>query len=161
MAENAIILPENILKCMSAADRKSLGKAGKTAAEAIEQYEYNTEKALQDAVETWCNSQPDVDCRRCRMDKKATTRPGTPDFFCSVAQLALYIECKLPSGQLSAVQEREIAHIRSRQGRVIVVTSLKEVQEVVRELQREQHNMRVVKNYALKILEEYGWTKQN
>jgi hypothetical protein len=127
--------PDHFKRCLPQQERKVLGKHAMTKEEAIESYEHQTEKALQDAVEAWIESQPDCYCRRQRMDKKTTTRRGTPDFWCSIVGQALEIECKRPGGKTSDAQDREIAHIRARKGRVIVVTTLKEVQVAVRKIQ--------------------------
>jgi hypothetical protein len=129
-------------RCLPPEIQKELGPLVWTKEETIAANEYRTEKALQDSIYVWINSQPDCDCRGSRIDKKATVRPGTPDFFCTIDGMALYIECKLPGRKPSPAQEREIAHLRSRKGRVIVVTSLQEVQKEVRNMQAEMRYVR-------------------
>lgn len=134
--------PDHVKQCLPDQEKQALGKHGWTKEECEKAYEFETEKDLQDAVEAWINSQPTCHCSRSRMDKKTTTRPGTPDFFCSIDGLALYIECKRPGGKLSDTQEREIAHIRSRKGRVVVAQDLQTVQREVRELQAQMRFVR-------------------
>jgi hypothetical protein len=115
-------------RCLPPEIQKELGPLVWTKEETIAANEYRTEKALQDSIYVWINSQPDCDC--------------TPDFFCTIDGMALYIECKLPGRKPSPAQEREIAHLRSRKGRVIVVTSLQEVQKEVRNMQAEMRYVR-------------------
>lgn len=73
------ILPENILKHMSKADRAKLGKAGVLASEATEKFSAKREKDVQRDICNWLR-QRDIFYFWSRTDRKTTTIKGTPDF---------------------------------------------------------------------------------
>lgn len=107
-------LPENFLRCMSAEDRKLLGKGGMTADEALEKYEARNEKQLQEQI---CNylRLHGIWFARSRMDRATTNGLGQPDFIASLPREKNYgmtypspvaIEVKFGNGELSDDQER-------------------------------------------------------
>lgn len=96
---------------MSVADRKSLGKAGRTQAEANEKCEYRSEKELQKQILNLLRLRG-IEVIVSRMDRKISNNVGTPDFLFSVLgrdnyRHCLYscaIEVKLKKGVLSTAQ---------------------------------------------------------
>lgn len=66
-------------------------------------------------------------------------RSGVPDIICCVGGFFLAIECKAGGGKLTALQAREIEHIRMNGGVAIVVNedNWEDVREVLRIMKRE------------------------
>lgn len=109
-------LSENILRCMNPADRKPLGKAGMTSAEATAKQEERLEKDIHKNISNWLNIR-NVFFIRSRMDKRTTNGNGLPDYVvvlpCDPTKEGQYfalpsclmVEVKLPKGKLSQDQE--------------------------------------------------------
>jgi len=95
-------LPENILKRMSAADRKAAGQ--KTAGEAQAAFVVRSEKKEQDILIQWLHLRGYPFCR-ARMDKKSTINEGWPDFTVFHNGKVALVEMKVPGGKLSFPQE--------------------------------------------------------
>lgn len=152
--------PENILQRMSPIDRAKHfpGTAGMTEQECGEKYAAGQEKRLQDDIAGWFDTQG-IYYIRSRMDRKTTTRRGTPDFIVciNIAGLdlgaLLAIECKSEGNTLTSEQVREMADIRASKGRVMVAFNLASVIGVVRQLQAELRQ-------ALEALLHDGWRKK-
>ena len=104
MAWDSKILPEKILRLLSPADRRSLGKAGLTAEEALQTARIKVERDLQNLIESYFRLRG-VFAIRSRMDKKTTTPVGTPDFMLALDGEAIAIEAKLPGEKLTPEQE--------------------------------------------------------
>jgi hypothetical protein len=103
MAWNSKILPDKILRLLSPADRRSLGVAGLTAEEALGAARIKSERDLQNLMESYFNLRGVV-AIRARMDKKTTTKRGTPDFLLALRGHAIALEAKLPGEELEPDQ---------------------------------------------------------
>src|ERR1043165_8946289 len=107
----ATVLPNNYLKCLSAKDRKALGKAGLTAEEAIAAYEAKSERELQRQIVSLLRLKG-IEPIVSRMDKRTSNNIGTPDILFAVigsyraSDTACAWEVKLPGRDLSEDQER-------------------------------------------------------
>lgn len=110
------VLPDSYLRCMSAKDRKSMGKAGQTAAETLAKADVKTEKDLQKAIISLLRLkgfEPIVS----RMDKRTSNNIGTPDILFVTLDLlrasivACAWEVKLPGEQLREEQERMMVRL--------------------------------------------------
>jgi hypothetical protein len=97
------VLPEKILRLLSPADRRSLGVAGLTADEALQAARIKSERDLQNLMESYFNLRGVV-AIRARMDKKTTTKRGTPDFLLALRGHAIALEAKLPGEELEPDQ---------------------------------------------------------
>jgi hypothetical protein len=121
------VLPNNILKCMKPEDRRPLGKAGVTSAEAIAKHSYGKERKLHQQI---CQL---LDIRNMvyvhsRTDKRSHTQPGTPDFIIFHANgPELCVEVKTMAGKVSDDQTRWALKYTTATGRcVFVIRSLEE-----------------------------------
>jgi hypothetical protein len=134
---------EGLLQALPPEERKRLGRAGMTKAEAEAKYAAGREKDLQDDIATWLNGQQiyfDWD----RMDTRTSGRRGRADFrVCVPVRIKdqiegrwLSVEAKTQSGTLTSEQAEQAARLRKSGGKFIVARSLAEVIEAVRELQR-------------------------
>lgn len=106
----ATVLPENMLRCMSAKDRQELGQ--KTASEILEAGEAKSERELQKQIVGLLRLKG-IEVNVSRTDKRKTDRVGWPDITFAVSQIkstgsmlthACLWEIKMPRGQLSAEQ---------------------------------------------------------
>jgi len=70
--------PASFLKCMSPADRKSLGKAGQTPAETFYKAEIKNERDLQRLIVNLLRLRG-IEANVSRTDKRKTDRIGWPD----------------------------------------------------------------------------------
>jgi hypothetical protein len=104
MGWDSKLLPDKILRLLSSADRRSLGKAGLTAEEAFDAARVKSERDLQNLIESYLNLRGIV-AIRSRMDKKTTTPAGTPDFLLALAGRAVALEAKLPGELLTKDQQ--------------------------------------------------------
>ncbi len=106
---NPSALPPSFLKCLSAADRKSLGKAGMTPEECLSKQEAKTERQLQTQIVNLLRLKGIEPCWH-RTDKRSAATVGWPDLTFSIQPGATLWEIKLPTGKLS--KEQEQMHIR-------------------------------------------------
>jgi hypothetical protein len=127
------VLSEGFLKAMPQSERKRLGRAGMTNAEATQRQIEHNEKELQRQVYNWLLREG-IYFVNPRMDRKTTTSKGTPDFIACVDGLFLGIECKADRNTLTSEQAREANHIRMSKGRFIVAFCLNDVIQAIREL---------------------------
>lgn len=103
------ILPDNIVRRMSPADRKSTGQM--TAQEADEKCDLRLERELQKLVRLelcrrgwWFDQSP--------QGRKSRGVIGKPDFIiCAPRGTFAFIECKTPDGRVSPEQAREMAKL--------------------------------------------------
>lgn len=96
-------LPENILRCIPPAERKPLGAAGMTAAEAVEKAKAGQEEKLQVELSQYLNLLS-VEFIRPSMRKRSALPPGWPDFTFCYRGVPIVVECKTEVGRLSADQ---------------------------------------------------------
>lgn len=119
--ENARALPEHILKMISPADRAEIGKGATLSEEAIAKYEAKAESDLQKQILALLEGHRGIVVIYSRMDRKATTPLGTPDFLFAVTgrepvepgaesgretTFACAWECKTATGKLDQEQEK-------------------------------------------------------
>lgn len=115
--ENVKVPPEHLLKMMSPKDRADFGKGGLLREEAIAKAEDMAEKEIQKTVITLLEAHRGIVVIYSRMDRKATTPPGTPDLIFSVKGrtdggsqnvtqvFACAWECKTLTGEQSKEQK--------------------------------------------------------
>jgi|SRR6516225_7454843 hypothetical protein len=97
------VLPENILKCLSPADRAKLGVGGLTAAEAVakanKRLEREEQRIFAGALTRW-----ELPFYWHRTDKPTGAIAGLPDFIVGLAGKTLWIEFKAKGRLLSPEQ---------------------------------------------------------
>lgn len=134
---NPTQLPDNVLKRMSPADRKRLGKSGRTGDDCKRDQEHVSEREIHRQIEQWLNSKGIV-YRHDRMDRKTTGTVGWPDFtfvwtegttVVNRMQWAIGVEVKVPGGKCSQEQLYCHALMGLNGWRVFVVHSLAEIIE--------------------------------
>jgi hypothetical protein len=125
-------LPDKILRLVSPADRKALGKRGLTLCEVFERAKIKSERDLQNLIESYFRLH-NVVAIRSRMDKKTTTPTGTPDFMLALKGQAIALEVKLPGEELSEEQKKmKEAMMATPNGwRWITVTDLEAVRQLL------------------------------
>lgn len=77
-------IPDHIARMMSPEDRRKLGKGAITREEAIEKATVRAEKELHEHIRTLLEEHRGIVVIYSRMDRKATTPVGTPDFIFAV-----------------------------------------------------------------------------
>ena len=99
------MIPENMLRLMNPADRKSLGL--RTKAEVLARGIIKAERDLQKQIASLLGLREIVYCWH-RLDKKSAATPGWPDFTFSIRMGVLTVpcawECKLPGKELEPHQ---------------------------------------------------------
>lgn len=136
-----MMLPDRILKAMTPAERKQLGKAGVLASEAQEKATHKNEAEMQAQIQAYCDLHG-WPCYRSRTDKRSTGRVGTPDlliclpFRRGVAPHGLFvaIECKMKGNKPSPEQAFELGKIMAAEGETLVAYSAKEAIEFLKQL---------------------------
>lgn len=113
------ILPNNVLRLLSAEDRKPMGKAGITTEEAQAKADTRREKELQKDMENLLR-QRNIFFVRSRMDKRTSTRKGIPDFIIILPRgRALMVEAKVEGGELSQDQRDVFTDYWTQTGQVV------------------------------------------
>lgn len=115
-------LPNNILKCMVPADRKSLGKSGLTIEEADAKGQKRAERELHETFGQWLRLHG-LSSRHDRMDRKTNCAPGWPDFDVPYGGKACLIEFKAEGGLLSEVQRACHLHLKEFNKTDVLVTA--------------------------------------
>lgn len=134
MARFKGVLPDSVLRKMNPEDRKTLGKAGITMAEAAAQQEAKRERQLHDQIENWLRLRG-ITYRHDRMDKRTTCRKGWPDFSFAIHGRATALEVKRP-GEMPTEEQVECMAGLSRDGwSVAVVCSLDEAIHFVKSVE--------------------------
>lgn len=139
-----MILPERILKAMTPAERKKLGKAGMLAAEGQAKAEHKNESEMQSQIQSYCDLRG-WPCYRSRTDKRSTGRVGTPDlliclpFRRGITSIGLFvaIECKMNGNKPTREQNFELGKIIAAEGTTLVAYSAQEAIDFLRQLNRE------------------------
>lgn len=116
-----------------------MGKAGMTSDEALTKAIARSERDLQGQIANWLNLKG-IWFSQSRMDKKTTTRVGTPDFLLCFTEMVGTVEFRRPTalevkfgtGSLSIEQEQTKRRMEANGWRYHVVRSLVEVTEIVR-----------------------------
>ena len=121
---------EGLLQALPAEERKRLGRAGMTKAEAQAKYAAGCEKDLKrDVVNEvyrrggWVFDQP--------MSKKTRGRPGVPDIIACYRGYFIAIELKAAGGTLRPEQAQEAVAIRKASGRFVLAYTLADVIEAL------------------------------
>lgn len=143
----ATVLPDKLLRLMSAEDRKALGKAGVTTAEALERANIKSERDLQTQLIEFLRLRGVEDVLCPRMDKKSTINAGWPDLtFVIHAERVLpcnpkrrvYVvtaptpcawEVKLPGRKPTPEQAATHDRLRKAGWQVAVITSVQDAQQ--------------------------------
>jgi hypothetical protein len=124
------LIPENILKCMSASDRRKYAKGQFTAMEVYEKVAKKDEKQEHNRFIGWLNRH-DLDYTHSRTDKRATIKVGTPDFHVWHSARHCFIEFKSEFGKLSQAQKNFIARQCERGTPILVTQSYIEASQFV------------------------------
>lgn len=104
MTQNSKCLAPNLLRRMDKAQRAALGKDGLLPEERQAKIAIGLEKELQNYIVSYCVRNDWIYFRQ-RMDRKATSTLGQPDFIIFPGDnKTLLIECKTASGRLSGAQ---------------------------------------------------------
>jgi hypothetical protein len=121
---------EGLLQALPPEERKRLGRAGMTRAEAQAKYAAGQEKDLKrDVVNEiyrrggWVFEQP--------MSKKTRGRPGIPDLIICYRSYFLAVELKAAGGTMSQEQAQEAVGIRKASGRFVLAYSVNDVIEAL------------------------------
>ena len=131
------VVTEGFLQSLPPAERKRLGRAGITQAEAEATFQAGEERKLQGLISNWLHLH-NIYFVRPRMDRKSTTPLGTPDFIiCAPPGAFLGAEVKCTRGTLSAEQAKAGALIRASGGRFIVARCLQDVIDAIDDLNAE------------------------
>ena len=130
------ILPDNILRKMSAADRSKLGKAGRTYSEVCAAKAVRNEADLQKQVRQLLN----LNC--CAVlqapQGKASRMPaGWPDFTFSLNGRACAIECKTATGVVSPDQDAMIRKMVQDRWLVCIARSLNDAATFVKQIKHQ------------------------
>jgi hypothetical protein len=118
-------LNDKILNMMPATERKKLGKAGVTFAEACEAGEDRAEKEIQKQVGDYLRMRG-IPFYCSRMDKATTGSVGWPDYTFPFKGKFWSFEVKTRTGKLSPEQEACGAAIQSNGGEYKVIRSVAE-----------------------------------
>ena len=126
------VLSEGFLQAMPEAERKRLGKAGLTQAEAQAVFQRGEEKKLKDLVLNELNRRGAWFFTQ-RMDKRTGGRRGCPDIIGCHKGYFLAVELKAAGQQMTTEQGQEAVRIRKAGGFFILAYCL---EDVIEELQR-------------------------
>jgi hypothetical protein len=112
-------LPENILKRMDQADRKALGKAGRTWQEITATNEHKSELDLHNDFINWLRRNQ-VHYIHANPTRRSTIREGAPDFYCMREGRVICIEFKVGHNYLSETQKAVVVELTEFQIPVFV-----------------------------------------
>lgn len=131
-------LPPNILRCMDAAARKPLGKAGLLPSEVQAAAEAKAELDLQGDIAGYLRLH-DIEYIKPDGRKKSPLPPGWPDFTFCYRGIAIGMEVKTATGRLSGDQMTQHARMAAPGNgwRMVIVRSLPEVQALLRAIDAE------------------------
>jgi hypothetical protein len=135
-------IPDRVLRLMPKEERKPMGKAGVTSAEAQEKQDDRSERELQNQMENWFRLNG-IPAFRQRMDKKSNMPKGTPDFLCCVDGWFVAFEVKIGSNTTTLEQMNCLASINHAKGCARVVFSLDGVKKTVADLRMNQPGVKV------------------
>lgn len=124
---------EGFLQALPEEERKRLGRAGITAAEAMATYKAGQEKELQKDVIRYLDYHQ-IYWNNDRMDKKTSGKPGRADFRICYKGRWVSAECKAETGTLSSAQAMDAARLRKSGGRFVLVFCLRDLIEEFRNI---------------------------
>lgn len=119
------------MKCMLPADRKALGKRGQTMLEAIQNATIKGEKDIQKQIANLLTLRG-VPFINPPMHKRSMLPKGWPDFTFAYRGNPLGIEAKVLGGEPRPDQVKTLQAMADNGWQVHVVTSLAEVQTILR-----------------------------
>jgi hypothetical protein len=123
-SEDANVPSEGFLQALPASERKRLGRAGITRAEAQEKFNRGEEYKLQNLIRNWLLLKG-LYFEWDPMHRRTSGKKGRPDFRICVSGLWLAIECKASGETLNEEQAREANRLQASGGKFVVVYSLK------------------------------------
>jgi hypothetical protein len=135
------VLPDSYLRRISAEDRKSLGRAGVTKAEAEDRANVKNERELQRLIANYLRLQG-IEAFSQRMDKRTRGKVGQPDFLFSVPNwdgqkwngIPCAWEVKFDKGKLSDEQIIMSGKLVGNGWRHKVIRSFEQARQELREL---------------------------
>jgi len=127
-----MLLPDNILRCMSPSDRSNLGKAGLTAEEACAKASTRAERQQHNILISWLRLH-DLWFWHARTDRRSSSTLGTPDFLVIEGGRCLPIELKVGSNKLSIEQGRVKEHLERHGTAVLIAYSAAEAIAVLKD----------------------------
>jgi hypothetical protein len=111
-------IPQSLVKLMDPKDRKSLGV--RTNEEVAAQNDLTLEREIHNQFIGWLRRHDFLDSYHSDPVRRPTIKAGLPDFGVYRNSRILFIEFKIATGRLSAVQEETFQRMGS-QGNVILV----------------------------------------
>ncbi len=115
-------LPNSFLKCMVPAERKRLGRAGRTIEESDAIGQRRAERELHEAFSQWLRLHGLLS-RHDRMDRKTNCMVGWPDFDIPYAGISCLIEFKAEGGLLTEAQRACHLHLKEFNKTDVLVTT--------------------------------------
>jgi hypothetical protein len=106
-----MIIPDNLLRLMSPADRKQYGRAGWTLEECQARVDGRIERKEHNIVTSYCNRH-EIPCIHSATHKRPTNNVGLPDFIILWRNHALIGEMKIGKRKLSDGQIRMAAALQ-------------------------------------------------
>src|SRR4030095_14831396 len=125
-----MILPEHVLKCVSPEDRKKLGKAGLTAAEACDKGLARAERELQSEIVQYLHLQG-IEVLWFRSDKRTRATIGWPDISFCKDGVPWGIEVKTDAGRVRPEQYETMRKMGLNGWQVAIVRSFTEFRNLV------------------------------
>jgi hypothetical protein len=117
------VLSEGFLQALPEHERKRLGKAGITAAQAIQTFRRGQEKELQKQVASYLDLN-EIYFENDRMDKKTSGKVGRADFRICYRGKWISAECKAQGCTLESAQASQAARLRKSGGHFVMVFRL-------------------------------------
>lgn len=125
------VLPDHLLRLTSPEVRASLGKAGRTAAEAEQAFSDGEEDKLQSAIRQYLNLH-EIAFINPSMRRRSALPPGWPDFTFCYRGRACAVEAKAGSNKLDPDQQK-MREVMVRNGwRWLLARSVADVQALFR-----------------------------
>lgn len=126
------VLPDKFLSRMSASDRKSLGKAGKTSPECRADAMNRSERELQREIAEYLRMRG-IEFINPPMNRRSTLPVGWPDFTFAHNGVPVAVEVKVWGETPRQDQKARHEAMRGNGWRVYVVSSLLDLREVLAE----------------------------
>jgi hypothetical protein len=127
------LLPDRVLRLIDPADRKPMGKAGRTSAECEEKNSQESERKIHNQFIGWLRRNGFEHFYHSNPVKRSTIEEGLPDFGIPAQGRILLGEFKVKPNKLSPVQERVFAELRKGGNEVRVWYSYEEAVEATKQ----------------------------
>lgn len=118
-----VVLGEGFLQALPEHERRRLGKAGITAAQAFATYQRGKEKELQKQIASYLDLNQ-IYFESDRMDKKTSGKVGRADFRICYHGRWVSAECKADGQTLGSAQAMQASVLRKSGGRFVLVFRL-------------------------------------